>query len=106
MCPIGARSVSICKEKFSGKERAHVELENVDVEDMEAELDLVAMAEQGHHSYATFNQAYAGSTTFTINALLHRNHRASASWQDLFQFDRILQGKRPRPASDVSGADA
>jgi hypothetical protein len=92
-------SVSICKEKFSAKERAHFELENVEVDDMEAELDLVAMAEQGNHSYATFNQAYAGSTTLTMNALLHRNHRASASWQGLFQFDRILQGKRPRPAS-------
>ena len=95
-------SVSICKEKFSVKERAHFELENVEVDDMEDELDLVAMAEQGNHSYATFNQAYAGSTTLTMNALLHRNYRASASWQGLFQFDRILQGKRPRPASGTS----
>jgi superfamily II DNA helicase RecQ len=37
-----------------------------------------------------------------MNALLHRNHRASASWQGLFQFDRTLQGKRPRSASGAS----
>jgi hypothetical protein len=77
-------SVSICKEKFSAKERAYFELENVEVDDMKAELDLVAMAEQGNHFYVIFNQAYAGSTTLTMNILLHRNHRASASWQDLF----------------------
>jgi hypothetical protein len=47
---------------------------------MEAELDLVAMTEQDNHFYAIFNQAYAGSTILTMNTLLHRNHRASASW--------------------------
>jgi hypothetical protein len=100
-------SVSICKEKFSAQERAHFDLENVDVvEDLDAELDLMALAEQGNHSYGTFNRAYAGSTTLTLNQLLHRNHRASASWQGLFQFDRILHGKRPRPASDLQMLDA
>jgi hypothetical protein len=93
-------SVSICKEKFSAQEQAHFDLEHVDDrENPEAELDLVALAEQSNHSYATFNRAYAGSTTLTMNTLLHRNHRASASWQGLFQFDRLLHGKRPRPGS-------
>ncbi|KFZ22843.1 hypothetical protein V502_02678, partial [Pseudogymnoascus sp. VKM F-4520 (FW-2644)] len=51
---------SICKEKFSAKDRANFDLEDNGVEDMEDELDLIAMAEQSNHTYRTFNQAYAG----------------------------------------------
>ena len=75
-------SASICKEKFSAKEQANFDLglgsgqEPEDVD--EEELDLVALAEHGNHSYLTFNRAYAGSTTLTMNALLHRGHQASA----------------------------
>lgn len=72
-------SASICKEKFSGKERANFELEDNGAEDVEDELDLIAMAKQSNHTYRTFNHAYAGSSTLTMNTLLHRNYRASES---------------------------
>jgi hypothetical protein len=94
-------SASICKEKFSVKEQANFDLrsgqELGDID--EEELDLVALAEHGNHSYPTFNRAYAGSTTLTMNALLHRGHRASAIWQGLFQFESVLRPKRAWPAS-------
>lgn len=70
-------SASICKEKFSAKDRANFDLEDNGVEDIEDELDLIAMAEQSNYTYRTFNQAYAGSSTLTINALLYWNYRAS-----------------------------
>jgi superfamily II DNA helicase RecQ len=94
-------SASIVKEKFSIKERANFELEENAAEDIEDELDLIAMAEQSNHTYHTFNHAYAGTTTLTMNALLHRNYRASESWRAFFRFDHILQGKRPRGASET-----
>ena len=92
-------SASICKEKFSAKERGHFDLEDNGAEDVEDELDLVTMAEQSNHTYHTFNHSYAGSTTLTMNALLHRNHQASASWHKFFQFDEILQRERPQIVS-------
>jgi len=93
-------SSSICKEKFSAKEQASFETKsNLETEYINKEQDLVTLALQGNHSYSTFNCAYAGSTTLTMNALLHRGYRASALWQGLFQFDSILRGKRARPAS-------
>ncbi|KFY96400.1 hypothetical protein V500_02461 [Pseudogymnoascus sp. VKM F-4518 (FW-2643)] len=94
-------SASICKEKFSAKDRANFDLEDNGVEDMEDELDLIAMAEQSNHTYRTFNQAYAGSSTLTMNALLHRNYRASETWRTFFRFDYVLQGKRPRGVSET-----
>ena len=36
-----------------------------------------------------------------MSALLHRNYRASESWRTFFRFDHILQGKRPRAASET-----
>lgn len=69
-------SASICKEKFSAKDRANFELEGNGAEDKENELDLIAMAEQSNHTYRTFKQAYAGSSTLTMNALLRRNYQA------------------------------
>ncbi|KAL5344454.1 hypothetical protein ACLOAV_010434, partial [Pseudogymnoascus australis] len=36
-----------------------------------------------------------------MNALLHRNHRASESWRAFFRFDHVLQGKRPRGLSET-----
>ncbi len=83
---------SICKEKFSAKEQANFDLRSgQELEDIdEEELDFVALAEHGNHSYPTFNHAYAGSTTLTMNVLLYRGHRVSALWQGLFQFDNIL----------------
>jgi Lhr-like helicase len=92
-------SATICKEKFSGRDQANFDLDDHGVEDVEDDLELVAMAEQGNHSYATFNHAYAGTTTLTTSALLHRNHRASTSWHTLFRFEDILSGKRARPSS-------
>jgi hypothetical protein len=94
-------AASITKEKFSVKERANFDLEDGVGEDIEDELDLVALAEQSNHSYHTFNHAYAGTTTLTMSALLHRNYRASESWRTFFRFDHILQGKRPRGASET-----
>ena len=70
-------------------------------EDIEDELDLVALAELSNHTFHTFNHAYAGTTTLTMSALLHRNYRASESWRTLFRFDHILQGKRPRGALET-----
>ncbi|KFZ19431.1 hypothetical protein V501_00670 [Pseudogymnoascus sp. VKM F-4519 (FW-2642)] len=67
---------SICKEKFSAKDRANFDLKDNGVEDMEDELDLIAMAKQSNHTYRTFNQAYAGSSTLTMNTLLHQNYQA------------------------------
>ncbi len=89
-------AASITKEKFSAKERANFDLEENVGEDVEDELDLMALAEQSNHSFHTFNHAYAGTTTLTMNALLHRNYRASESWRTFFRFDHVLQGKRPR----------
>jgi hypothetical protein len=94
-------AASITKEKFSVKERANFALEDGTSEDIEDELDLVALAEQSNHSYHTFNHAYAGTTTLTMNTLLHRNYRASESWRTFFRFDHVLQGKRPRGASET-----
>lgn len=83
-------SVSICK-KFSAQERVHFELENVDVED---ELEIWwPWRNKAPHSHATFNQACASSTTLTMNALLHRNYRASASWRGLFSLTVSCKGK-------------
>jgi hypothetical protein len=70
-------------------------------DNIEDELDLVALAEQSNHSYYTFNYTYAGTTTLTISALLHRNFRASESWRTFFRFDYLLQGKRPRGTSET-----
>jgi Orsellinic acid/F9775 biosynthesis cluster protein D/Helicase conserved C-terminal domain/DEAD/DEAH box helicase len=94
-------SAAICKEKFSGKDYAMFSSENVITEDLEGEQDLVALAQQSNHSYATFNMAYAGSTVLTMDTLLHRSHRASLLWHDLFRFENILQIKRGRSESDV-----
>jgi hypothetical protein len=94
-------AASITKEKFSAKERANFDLEAGVGEDVEDELDLVALAELSNHTYHTFNHAYAGSTTLTMSALLHRNYRASESWRAFFRFDHTLQGKRPRGASET-----
>ncbi|ELR07740.1 hypothetical protein GMDG_08537 [Pseudogymnoascus destructans 20631-21] len=92
-------SMSICKEKFGGGDRASFDLEGDAGDDEESEL--MAMAEQSNHSYRTFNQAYAGSSTLTMNVLLHRAYKASSSWHSFFRFDRILDGKRPRGMSEV-----
>jgi hypothetical protein len=94
-------AASITKEKFSTKDRANFDLEEYVGDNIEDELDLVALAEQSNHSYHTFNHAYAGTTTLTMSALLHRNYRASESWHTFFRFDHFLQGKRPRGASET-----
>jgi hypothetical protein len=92
---------TICKEKFSIKEKANFDLEDNVAEDAEDELDLIAMAEQSNHTYCTFNHAYASTTTLTMSALLHRNYQASESWRTFFRFDYILQGKRLQGMSDA-----
>jgi hypothetical protein len=94
-------AVSITKEKFSVKERANFDLEEGVGEDIEDELDLVVLAELSNHTFHTFNHAYAGTTTLTMNILLYRNYRASESWRTFFRFDHVLQGKRPRGASET-----
>lgn len=94
-------SASICKEKFSGRERAQICLDGDTAAQAagygkeEKEEELAAIAGQSNHSYHTFNQAYAGSSMSTMNAVLHRGYRASESWRALFHFDQILDGKRP-----------
>ena len=71
-------AASITKEKFSAKERANFDLKGAG-EDVEDELDLVALAKLSNHTFYTFNYAYARTTTLTISALLHWNYRASKS---------------------------
>lgn len=72
-------SASICNEKFSARELVNFELrDSLEPKDIDEELDLVALAEQGNHCYPMVNCGYAGSTTLTLNALLHKGHRASA----------------------------
>jgi hypothetical protein len=83
-------AASITKEKFSVKERANFDLKEGIGEDIEDKLDLVALAELSNHIYHTFNHIYAGTTTLTINTLLHRSYRALESWRTLFRFDHIL----------------
>lgn len=104
-------SVSICKEKFSPKERASFDLDgNTAVggmdweEGVEEEQELVAMARQSNHSYHTFNHAYTGSGITTTNSLLHRGYRASESWRSLFRFDQMLERKRPRSDSILASS--
>jgi hypothetical protein len=63
--------VLITKEKFAAKERANFDAEDTVGDDIEDELDLVALAELSNHSYRTFNHVYAGTTTLTMNTLLH-----------------------------------
>ena len=72
-------AASITKEKFSVKERANFDLEEGVGEDIEDELDLVALAELSNHTFHTFNHAYTRITTLTINTLLYRNYRVSKS---------------------------
>jgi hypothetical protein len=91
-------ATSIIKEKFSVKERANFDLEEGVGEDIEDELDLVALIELSNHTFHTFNHAYIRTTTLTINTLLYRNYRAFKSWRTFFRFDHVLQGKRPRGA--------
>jgi hypothetical protein len=94
-------TTAICKDRFSAKELATFSKEDVTAEDIEDKSDLTALAQQSNHSYATFNMSYAGSTSLTIDTLLHQNHRASMLWQDLFHFEAILHSKRGRSNSDV-----
>jgi hypothetical protein len=94
-------AASITKEKFSVKEQANFNLKEGVGEDIKDELDLVALAELSNYTCYTFNYAYAGTTTLTMNTLLHRNYRASESWRTFFRFDYILQRKRPRSASEM-----
>ncbi|PQE26685.1 telomere-associated recQ-like helicase protein [Rutstroemia sp. NJR-2017a BBW] len=65
-------AASITKEKFSAKEQANFDLEEGAEEEIEDELDLVALAELSNYSYHTFNHTYTGTTTLTISTLLHR----------------------------------
>lgn len=94
-------SVAICKEKFAARDQAYFAGDDITADDVEDELDLAALALQSNHSVPMFNMAYAGSTTLTVDTLLHRNHRASKLWQDLFSFDAVLQGKRRRSNSNT-----
>ncbi|KAH6707951.1 telomere-associated putative RecQ-like protein usher [Leptodontidium sp. MPI-SDFR-AT-0119] len=68
---------SITKEKFSTKEQANFDLEESTREDIKDELNLVTLAELGNHTFYTFN------------------------YRTFFRFDHVLQGKRPRSASET-----
>ena len=90
-------AASITKEKFTPGERANFDLtEYTDVPDTAAEGEelLVDMAEASNHTFRTFNQAYAGSTTLTMNTIMHRAYRASLSWRTLFRVDDMLARER------------
>jgi hypothetical protein len=81
-------AASITKEKFSAKEQANFDLEEIaaaeEVKDEAATADLARIIS---HSYRTFNHAYAGSTTLTMSTLLYRAYRALQSWRSLFRID-------------------
>jgi hypothetical protein len=84
-------AASITKEKFTAKERANFNLEEIaGAEVIDEEGLMVDLAESSNHTFRTFNLAYAGSTTLTISTLLHRAYRASLSWRTLFQVDELL----------------
>lgn len=74
-------AASITKEKFTARERANFDLEEVAATGEAAEEDglLVALAEGSNHSFRTFNYAYAGSTTLAIDTVIYRAYRASLS---------------------------
>lgn len=67
-------AASITKEKFSAKEQANFDLEEGIREDIEDELDLVALAELSNHIYYTFNYVYTRTTMLTMNTLLYRGY--------------------------------
>lgn len=93
---------SITKEKFSAKEQANFNLEEIAAsEEVEDEAELAELAGMSNHSYRTFNCTYAGGTTLAITALLLRAYRASQSRRTLFRIDQLLQGKRPQTVSET-----
>ena len=86
-------AASITKEKFTPGKRANFDrMEDTDIPDTAAEGEelLVDMAEASNHTFRTFNQAYAGSMTLTMNTIMHRAYRASLSWRTLFRVDDML----------------
>ena len=103
-------AASITKVKFTPKERANFDMDSIMApEVMEEEELLVDLAETSNHSFKTFNQAYAGSSTLVMNTPLHRAYRASQSWRTLFGIDDRLAreealangGKRARAIDDL-----
>ncbi|KAF8847393.1 hypothetical protein BDZ45DRAFT_709692 [Acephala macrosclerotiorum] len=94
-------AASITKEKFSVKERANFDLEKSAEKNIENELNLIALVELSNYIFYIFNHVYIGTTTLTMNTLLHRNYRVFESWRTFFRFDHMLQGKRPRSASET-----
>lgn len=64
-------AASITKERFTPKERAYFNMDDVGGQElMEGEDLLVDLAESSNHNFRTFNMAYAGSTTLTMDTLL------------------------------------
>jgi superfamily II DNA or RNA helicase len=98
-------AASITKEKFTPQEQASLRAAGAgsdgygeggggggegEGEGGEGPSLLRDLAESSNHSLRTFDHAYAGSTTLTMNTLLHRAYRASASWRALFGTDELL----------------
>jgi hypothetical protein len=81
--------------KFSAKDPAHFELEDVEAADVGEELDIVAAAEQGSHSHATFKQAYANSATLNMNEIASSEPPPVGELSGPFHFYRVLQGRKP-----------
>lgn len=105
-------AASITKEKFTPKERANFNMEDITApETIEEEEAIVDLAEASNHSFRTFNHAYAGSTTLTMSTLLHRARRASLSWRSLFRVDELLAeeiagvSRSKRPGQPTMGPD-
>ena len=86
-------SVSICKQKLSAKDPAHFELKDVEAADVGEELDIVATAEQGNYSHATFKQAYASSATLNMNGIASSEPSPVGELSGPFHFYRALQGR-------------
>ena len=103
-------AASITKERFTPRERANFNMDDIgglEEEVVEEEGLLVDLAESSNHSFRTFNMAYAGSTTLTMSTLLHRAHRASLSWRSLFQVDELLaQRVAGRPGLGAAGGES
>ncbi|KAH6959554.1 hypothetical protein BKA56DRAFT_449155, partial [Ilyonectria sp. MPI-CAGE-AT-0026] len=84
-------AASITKEKFTPKERANFNMEDIAApEVVEEEEPMADLAVASNHSFRTFNHAYAGSTTLVMSTPLHRAYRASLSWRTLFQVEELL----------------
>ncbi|KAG6090771.1 hypothetical protein E4U30_007991, partial [Claviceps sp. LM220 group G6] len=92
-------AAAITKEKFLAQQLpdfSEILEDGPNEEPNEEEWLIGDLAQASNHSYATFNQSYAGSTTLATNDVIERARRASESWRALFGTDRLLAEEKAR----------